>query len=140
MRILIDTGFLIALCDPRDQYRNAALDLYDFIKIHDCILPWPIFYETFRTDYIRKNDALVLFNQFITNTNIEFFDDKNYRDGSLEKLIDSYNKPNKKYSLVDHVLREIITDIDIKVDGLVTFNELDFMDVCSLRKIEILRY
>jgi predicted nucleic acid-binding protein len=137
---LIDAGFLIALCDPSDDERENAIAIYDLISDHTCILPWPIHYETFRTKSYKRHDALILFNQFINYRNVEYFDDSNYRDRSLEKLIDSYHKPNKKYSLVDHVIREIIIDPNVKIDYFVTFNPKDFMDVCSMRRIEILSF
>jgi predicted nucleic acid-binding protein len=138
MNILVDAGFLIALCDPNDQYKEAALNLNDLIIEHNCIVPWPILYETFRTQYLYRKDILVSFNRFIDNKNVVFFNDADYRDKSFEKLIDSYNRRNLRYSLVDYVIREIITDINVKIDYFVTFNPRDFADVCALRKIEIL--
>lgn len=135
---LIDAGFLIALCDPSDPERENALAIYDLISEHTCILPWPIHYETFRTKSYKRYDALILFNKFINDRNVDHFDDTSYRDKSLEKLISSYSKPNIKYSLVDHVIRAIIIDVNVKIDYFVTFNPRDFRDVCALRKIEIL--
>ena len=41
-------------------------------------------------------------------------------------------------SLVDAILHSIITDPDIKVDAILTFNRSDFGIVCSERGIEIL--
>ena len=41
-------------------------------------------------------------------------------------------------SVVDSVIREIITDINVKIDYLITFNIKDFQDLCALRRIEII--
>ena len=36
------------------------------------------------------------------------------------------------------VIREMISDIDMRIDYLVTFNVKDFADVCAIRGVEIL--
>ncbi len=67
-------------------------------------------------------------------TLIEWIDDSLYREGAMERFLD--NK-GKKFSLVDLVIREILQDVNIKIDYLVTFNTDDFEDICNRRGIEI---
>lgn len=135
--ILIDTGFLIALIDPRDERREDALSLFDLIKKQNVIIPWPILYETFRTKYIRKNNVLVLFERFIEKNNICYLDDSPYRDNVYQQLIDSYKRQEQIYSMVDFIIRDIIADINVKLDYLITFNKRDFEDICRRRGVEI---
>jgi len=137
--IMLDTGFLIALCDPTDEQkrRENAVSLYELIEKQNVIIPWPILYETFRTKYSRKNNVLVLFEAFLKKNNVHYLDDSPYRENVYIQVIDSYNKQKKRYSMVDFVIREIIADINVKIDYLITFNQKDFQDICSIRQIEI---
>jgi hypothetical protein len=45
---------------------------------------------------------------------------------------------NRPLSLVDTVIREMLSDESLKIDYLITFNIKDFIDVCSRRNITIL--
>ncbi|MGB1204020.1 MAG: hypothetical protein ACPG5B_00150 [Chitinophagales bacterium] len=50
----------------------------------------------------------------------------------------SNNYLNRKLSLVDMIIRNILKDINIRVDYLVTDNTRDFADVCAMRGVEII--
>jgi tryptophanase len=43
----------------------------------------------------------------------------------------------RQISLVDMVVRYILSDTKIKITGLITFNEKDFLDICKRRKMPI---
>jgi len=40
-------------------------------------------------------------------------------------------------SLVDMVMRLMLDDVNVRVDGLLTFNQKDFHDVCRKRGLEM---
>jgi predicted nucleic acid-binding protein len=132
--VLIDTGFWYALFDKQDQYHNKALEILEVIALQNClILPFPTLYETLNTSFI-KNHKLN-FDIFIkTHQNIIISDTK-YTNKALEETL---KISNYKYSLVDMVLRMMILDVNLSINGLVTFNEGDFTDVCQQRNIPIL--
>jgi hypothetical protein len=44
----------------------------------------------------------------------------------------------KSFSLADSVIREMLRDINVKVQYLATYNTPDFADLCAFREIEIL--
>lgn len=76
------------------------------------------------------------FESLIKQPNINFIDDLIYKNDALEYTFE-YSKVGKRYSLVDSVIREILKDSNVKIDYLITFNDVDFIDLCQIRKIEI---
>ena len=40
-------------------------------------------------------------------------------------------------TLVDLIIREILLDVEVKIDALITFNIADFEDICWKRNIEL---
>ena len=50
----------------------------------------------------------------------------------------SFNKKSMNISLVDLVINQIIRDINVKIDYMITFNKKDFYINCSKRNIKIL--
>ncbi len=135
--ILTDACYWLALVDPTDQFHDQADEIHSIIKEYILIIPWPILYETFSTRTVRKRNQVILMDYFLKRDNIQFITDDKYRERAYENLIHSNNLHGHTYSLVDSIIREIITDINIKVDFLVTFNQSDFADVCAHRSIEI---
>ena len=64
---------------------------------------------------------------------MEWIDDAPYRESALDKFL---TNQGKKFSLVDLAIREILSDINIRIYYFVT-NMSDFKDVCDRRGIEI---
>ena len=136
--ILTDTGFWIGLLDSKDQYHESSNELVDLLSGSNIILPWPCLYETFRTKYSKRKEVANLLEVFIKKNNIIQLCDKEYREVAYANTIESMRYGSNVYSLVDNIIREMILDINLKIDLLVTFNERDFADVCARRKIGIL--
>lgn len=137
--ILTDTCFWIGLIDDTDQHHQESVILAEVIQDSTVILPYPCLYETINTRLTRNRKRLSHFENLISSKNVVLFSDSEYVDSALEKVF-KYNKfSGYSHSLVDAVLREIIIDINVRIDYLISFNEKDFLDVCSKRNIEILR-
>lgn len=49
----------------------------------------------------------------------------------------TFEKGNNK-SLVDNIIRLMLDDDTLRIDGLITFNARDFYDVCAIRNIELI--
>ena len=137
--ILVDTGVWYALCDPRDRTvtREVVEDIYDRVKVHSIIVPWPIAYETLRTRFVRNRLAMERFEQEIKSPRILPLDDAPYREDALELSIDASLRRGRPLSMVDCLMRLLMDDINTRIRYLVTFNQRDFVDICKRRRIEL---
>jgi hypothetical protein len=136
--VLTDAGFWIGLLDQSDQFNDNAISILALIEDHNIVFPWPCVYETLRTRYCKRKDFMIILEKIIKGPNITLFDDSQYRKTALETTFINIKLRKSFQSLVDNVIREILCDINVKIDYLVTFNERDFSDICSKRNIQIL--
>lgn len=132
--LLFDTGFWIALLDDRDPYHSQAASLYEKTENWHGLLPWPILYEVLSTRLSRDNRKLIRLASELRSPGIKLINDVSYRDLALEKVFDRENAL-RRLSLVDVILRGMLTDINLRIDGFVTFNNRDFGDVCRRRRV-----
>jgi hypothetical protein len=72
----------------------------------------------------------------IDNPNTARVNDEKYKNNAIKSIF-LQSKSHKKYSLVDLVIIEILLDVTLKIDAIVTFNVADFEDICWKRDIEI---
>jgi predicted nucleic acid-binding protein len=135
--ILTDTCFWLGLVDPRDQYHEMSNTIADVIEGHQIVFPWPCLYETISTHLTRRREQLLYLEKLIKKPEIILLDDTEYKDNALEEVFNS-NRLGLTYSLTDSVIREILKDINVRINYLVTFNNRDFEDICQKRQIEIL--
>ncbi len=137
--ILTDTCFWIGLFDETDGFFEKSMELAEAFKNDVFIIPWPCLYETISDKMIGNRKQMIAVEQvFVAKSlNVHFFDDTEYKVTALNKVFD-YNKlRGTTFSLADSVIREIILDKKIMIDGIITYNEKDFKDVCDIRGIEI---
>ena len=137
-RVLVDTGFLIALFNERDRYHISARQLEVWLDVLPIILPWPILYETVNTRLARQVQNLAKFGAIARLPRTELLDDSAYRAASLATVL-GQNISNRPLSLVDAVLCNIIEDVNVPVSAMLTFNERDFIEVCYKNNVELLR-
>jgi predicted nucleic acid-binding protein len=130
--ILIDTGFWFALYDKGDGYHEKAVFLEELIYGNNFLIPWPTLYETINTKFCKN--VLFGFESFIKNPNTKLINDLSYRESNLLEVFDN----SRPLSLVDRIIRSILSDESFKIDYLITFNTGDFVDLCNYRRIEIL--
>ncbi|UXE67434.1 MAG: hypothetical protein KA713_02170 [Chryseotalea sp. WA131a] len=136
--ILTDSCFWLGLIDSTDQHHEKSLTVAELIEDHQILLPWPCLYETVSTHLTRRRKQLLLFEQLISKSNIKLFDDSRYRDNAFDQLLFLNRQTGFTHSLTDGVLREILMDINVNVGYLVTYNNRDFIDICTQRQIEII--
>lgn len=135
--IIVDTGFWFALYEPRDTFYNEANEIAELIGDQNILLPWPTLYETINTRFAKRKDYMHAFEIFVNKSNVSLVNEEEYKENAL-KLAFEYSKIGKRsFSLVDIILREILSDDSYKIDYLLTFNSSDFIDICIKRKIEI---
>ena len=134
--IILDSGYWFALYDQRDTYHAEATLFLDYLTPHRLVIPWPSLYETLNTRFVRRIDWLTSFEKLLNSQYSIQVPDESYRSTAITSVF-LQNKGHRKYSLVDLVIREILLDVAIKIDAIVTFNVPDFEDICWKRGIEI---
>lgn len=138
--ICVDTGFLIALYDESDAYHSQATDYFTnyFESTQNHLLvPWPILYETISTRMVRNKRRMEIFNRDWKTLQIQqrliLFDDREFRESAInECFAEIRNLPQhyRSLSLTDRVIRNILSEVNIKIDLFITFNIKDFQDIC----------
>ncbi|HVI58389.1 MAG TPA: hypothetical protein VM619_05885 [Luteimonas sp.] len=133
--IIADSGFWIGLFNARDAHHSCACSIEEFLAVHSVVIPWPSLYETLNTRLMRRQSDKDRFNAYLRRDSTVLLEDAKYKNFSLKYVLD---QRGTTYSLVDHVIRSMLEDSNIRVDALITFNPGDFIDVCQARGIEIL--
>ncbi len=137
-RILVDTGFWIALFNQRDGYHNDAQELLDLIIETNIVLPWPTLYETVNTRLSKNRNGVSQFEKILQLPNKVLLDDAEYKERALKFSIENSVSSRRPISLVDSIIREVLSDINVNINYLITFNKRDFIDLCIKRRIDIL--
>jgi predicted nucleic acid-binding protein len=135
--VLFDTGFWIALYDAGDEHHEAASSLWSRLDRTTVVIPWPILYEVLRTTFVKNPINVDKFAKLVVTPRFRRLADEDYRDAALAKTATA-SQQGRNLSLVDSLLREVLTDVNVRLYGLVTFNVKDFADVCRRRHIPIL--
>ena len=65
-------------------------------------------------------------------------DDSPYRLDAYEDVLARAKAKRNPMSLVDAVLCAILTDTNVRIDAMLTFNNTDFGHICSVQKVELL--
>lgn len=136
--VLTDSCFWLGLVDSSDQHHTNSVAVAELIDKYQIVIPWPCLYETVSTYLVRRRNQLLLLEELITKPNIILLNDEDYKDEAFEQIFLLSRLSGYSYSLTDGVIREILKDINVKIDYLVTFNQKDFCDVCAKRYIEII--
>jgi predicted nucleic acid-binding protein len=133
--ILVDTGFWIALLDPRDDRHADARSRTDQLDVFRMAVPWPSLYETLNTRLARKPPAMARFQTVLTKPTTVRIDDQKYREEAVELTFSNAISGVRPMSLVDWVVRLMLADRNVKIHALWTYNPGDFHDVCRSRGI-----
>jgi predicted nucleic acid-binding protein len=137
--ILTDTGYWIGLLDSRDEFHEKSIIISELLEGNNIVIPWPCLYETINTRLTRRKTELAQFENILKDPRIIYIDDNSYKSLAIEKVFERNNNYSEgAHSLVDSVIREMLLDVNLKIDYLATFNERDFQDICIKRNIEIL--
>lgn len=144
----VDSGVLIALYSRRDQRGNkerAGTYMSRFEnRANKIALPWPVMYEALNSAIALHRSGMEMFARhlraFRKSGQLIEIDDRPYRGHALNECMAETLRTDgyRGLSLVDRVLRLMLNDRNLRFNGLITFNERDFADVCRGRKIELL--
>lgn len=136
-RVLIDSGFFIALFNERDRHHASARELEEWLDFVPIVLPWPILYETVNTRLARRPENLAKFAAIVRLPATLLLDDSPYREDSFAAVL-AQNPATGSLSLVDAVLCSVIEDANVPISAMLTFNDRDFLAVCRENDVELL--
>ena len=136
-RVLVDTGFFIALFNERDEHHASARRLEEWLDFVPIVIPWPILYETVNTRLARRSQNLAKFGAIVRLPETLLLDDTPYREDSFAAVL-AQNPASGPLSLVDAVLCNIIEDVNVPISAMLTFNDRDFLAVCHENNVELL--
>lgn len=135
---LVDTGFWIALFDPREpEHADANRNAY-LIEQLTILVPWPILYETLRTRFVRRSDWILRLDSRLKQPNTVFIDDESYCSEAYSIAVEHSVRFNRPISMVDILCRLLIEDPNINIDYMITINRKDFHDVCRKHNVELI--
>lgn len=138
MKLIVDSGFWYGLADVSDAYNNVAAEIFNRLKTKaKFLIPYPTLYEVLDTRLMkplkdgsnpRAGVLLAKFNgepnRFLRIKDTDYIDQA-YRLTAFEN--------RRGLSFVDNIIRVMLADNSLKIDGLITFNTKDFADVCRNR-------
>jgi hypothetical protein len=69
---------------------------------------------------------------------LSFRDDEPYRREALNELLDFMPRRNRALSLVDRVVRAILSAQNTGIDAFLTYNPADYADACAIHHITLI--
>ena len=136
-RVLVDTGFFVALFNEQDQHHASARRLEEWLDFVPILMPWPILYETVNTRLARRPQNLAKFGAIVRLPETLLLDDAPYREDSFAAVL-AQSPARGSLSLVDAVLCNIIEDVNVPISAMLTFNDRDFLAVCRENNVQLL--
>ncbi len=136
--VITDSCYWLGLVDSSDEHHEKSITISELIQNEYILFPFPCFYEIIKTRFLKNKEMLNKLEILLKKSNIRYIDDTNYKDLALARVYELNKLSYIKHSLTDAVIREMISDIDMRIDYLVTFNVKDFADVCAIKGVEIL--
>ena len=146
--ICVDTGFLIGLYNPNDEFYTKAQDYFSNYfsgTANRLLVPWPILYETISTKMASNKQAMFRlendWKRLAGRDRLRLLSDEPFRMGLVDDCFNDLRRPmghHRSLSLVDRVIRKILLDTNIRIHAFVTFNPGDFADVCIMARREML--
>ena len=136
--VLADTGYWIALFDPREAEHATTLGTEELLEMLTLVLPWPLLYETLRTRFVRRRHWVARLDERLKRPNVAFVDDREYCEEAYSLTVEYATRLRRPISMVDMLCRLLIADPNVRIDYLLTTNAADFHDVCRAHRVELL--
>lgn len=130
MNVLIDTCFWFAYYDGSDGHHQEAQKIMGMLRHHRILVPYPTLYETIDTRFCRRPEWIDHFNRLINSSQCVLIQDDQYKAQTLALSVDFVLLKNRAISLVDMVIRQMIDDVNLRSDAVISFNSVDFVDIC----------
>jgi len=125
LKVVIDTGFWIALYDPAKDPINSleAERMAEEIEDEDLIIPFPTLYE-FVNSRLSRREAKLQFEKLLSRPNVTKLSDTKYKEKALENFFLKSKSDYSDISLVDEIIKLIIADKNLKIDYIAAFDQV----------------
>ena len=139
---LCDSCFVISLADYTEAMHNASCSYLNTHKTgHFYLIPYPSMFEILSQRMVDNVQAMTRLEQtFLKNSdvNVVYVSDKNYRDVSLIECMNDRQNIKRHLSFVDTIIRNMVKSKNIRKDALISFNHVDFRDVCTQNRVDLI--
>lgn len=142
MNICVDANFLIGLYSEKNpsvrlKAENLFVQYFENNIQNKLLVPWPILYEAVGTQMTKSQKRMQALNRdwkfLYKHGRLEFLDDKPFREKAIDESFGETLQNPLHYrglSLADRVIRNMLSDPNLKIDYFITFNKGDFIDIC----------
>lgn len=145
-RVLVDSGFIIALYSSLDPKHERALEVFEELHRSACswYIPWPTLYESIKRRVTYPTSTAQLKRDWETLERagrLERLDDTKWREEALQTVLASRSVPVRNaraISLVDEVLRAVIRDELVGIGRVVTNDRDDLVAVCMACGVDLI--
>lgn len=122
-KILLDTCFWIALYNNGDQYNEVAERIANQIEEEELFLPFPSLYEFINSKFSRNRELVFEFENLLSRPNVHLINDSEYLNIALENFFRQHKEAYTDLSLIDEVIKLMLSDRNMRIDYFVTFDE-----------------
>ncbi|MCX6316878.1 MAG: PIN domain-containing protein [Bacteroidetes bacterium] len=124
LKIVIDTGFWIALFDPAKDPKNSleAERIADEIEDEELIIPFPTLYE-FLNSRLSRREAKIQLERLLSRPNVIKLPDTKYKELALENFFLKSKSFYSDISLADEVIKLMLADKSLKIDYIAAFDQ-----------------
>jgi len=99
------------------------------------VIPFPTQYETLNTRFCKRREWVDRYEKYLNDYRVYYIFDEKYRDDVFKMTLSEARRGSRPISLVDNIIRAVLSDDTVDIDALVTFNVEDFEDICRERRI-----
>lgn len=123
--IILDTYYWIAVFNPEKEKDKQEIVKFVSELIdenhYEILIPFPTLYEFLNSKFSRKK-SINIETELAKPKYIKIHDNE-YRDKALNNFLQQISISNYDVSLVDEVIKEMIEDVKLRTDIIVTFDE-----------------
>lgn len=123
--IILDTCYWIAVFNPEKEKDKQEIVKFVSELIdenhYEILIPFPTLYEFLNSKFSRKK-SINIETELAKPKYIKIYDNE-YRDKALKNFLQQISISNYGVSLVDEDIKEMIEDVKLRTDIIVTFDE-----------------
>ena len=123
--IILDTCYWIAVFNPEKEKDKQEIVKFVSELIdenhYEILIPFPTLYEFLNSKFSRKK-SINIETELAKPKYIKIYDNE-YRDKALKNFLQQISISNYDVNLVDEVIKEMIEDVKLRTDIIVTFDE-----------------
>lgn len=122
--LIVDTGYWIELFNPSINPQNQEIIelISDVIHEYQVLIPFPTLYELLNSKFSRNHNTRN-FKDELSKVRYIKIDDAEYKDRALNNFLEKNQyAQSEDISFVDEVIKEMIDDVNLKTDFIITFD------------------